>query len=473
MTADKLASHCIASCLAVLVWAGFAGSVRADGRLLGPCPEGRVRLPEARHLHDITPNWREWPKERRPDMTIPSPPLTEARLTPEEFEHVSTSRYPVSRDGRETPAAAPMLTESVILPAGIELRFKADPSSQRGTPREPKASLPGLPLTPETPLTWSPPAEEEPSSKAPALPRIVKGPATLGPGTMRLVTGSSRWEGSLPGSPGERIALATAPPSREDLAAVGLNPLAPPPGPPPEKRGPVEGRVVEPRGPRPLRIRVDEPASGDRGRVPTPVSPPRTTELAAPSRAPVSAVWNRQLATPNTQPSRVSQVDWMPDLTERVAVGRPQRKAGDPSGCPAPVQQCSDPFKPRTEWGADHREGSSPRPANSSPGLKGYCPVALLDNGAWVRGDPRWTVVHRGRTYLLSGPRQKQLLLANPDRYCPVLGGDDPVMLVDEGQRVEGDLDYAVICEGRIYLFSGPYPRARFRQNPRRYACDE
>jgi len=554
MSGSERTPRCIASCLAVLVWAGLAVSGRADNRLTDPRFEDRVGRPHAGHLDSITPNWREWPKEQRPDMTFSASSRAEAQLTPEKSEHASAPRYPVHRDGSETRGdPAPRHTASVILPAGIEIRFKVDPSSRQCTRQEPQVDLPGLPLTAETPLTWTPPVEDKPTRAAPApqiatvtrparqsrsaglpraapssqLPRIIARRTALGPRASKAAAGSPRPHGPTPDARVERVAMPAVPPLKKeekDLTVAPLKPLAALHTPPQAKGNPVvlrsattpprarsvpprEGlpellppsrrpfslesrrgkdsqRVkvaggpagrgeVDPRGSQPLRIRLDEPASQDRSRMPTPASPPRTTELAARSRTPVVQVWNRELAPPKPQQSKVSQVDWMPDLDRSTPIGRPEREADDEAGCPAPVQRCSDPFKPRTGWEPGKRVESSPPAANASPGLKGYCPVELLDNGAWVRGDPRWTAVHRGRTYLLSGPRQKQRFLTNPDRYCPVLGGDDPVMLVDEGRRVEGDLDYAVICEDRLYLFSGPYPRARFRQNPRRYSCVE
>jgi len=71
---------------------------------------------------------------------------------------------------------------------------------------------------------------------------------------------------------------------------------------------------------------------------------------------------------------------------------------------------------------------------------------------------------------LLSGLEQQQRFMSNPDRYTPVLSGADPVLTIDEDERVEGRTRFCVIYDGRLYMFSSAATLARFHQNPRRYA---
>jgi len=110
-------------------------------------------------------------------------------------------------------------------------------------------------------------------------------------------------------------------------------------------------------------------------------------------------------------------------------------------------------------------------PANLPPGLNGYCPVELVENEKWQPGDPRWTATYQGRSYVLSGPEQHLRFVTNPSRYCPVLSGMDPVLAVDENRELLGQTEYCVVYDGRLYMFSGEYSLARFRQNPKRYAA--
>ena len=64
--------------------------------------------------------------------------------------------------------------------------------------------------------------------------------------------------------------------------------------------------------------------------------------------------------------------------------------------------------------------------------------MELIENERWVRGDPRWGAIHRGRLYLFGGEAQKQRFMGNPDYYSPVLSGNDPVLALDQQQIVPG-----------------------------------
>jgi len=108
-------------------------------------------------------------------------------------------------------------------------------------------------------------------------------------------------------------------------------------------------------------------------------------------------------------------------------------------------------------------------PGAPQPGLDGYCPVTLVETQKWLRGDPAWGAIHRGRTYLFSSREYQQKFLADPDRYSPALSGDDPVLAIDDGQNTSGHRRHGVFFDNRIYLFSNEETLARFSQSPDRY----
>jgi len=110
------------------------------------------------------------------------------------------------------------------------------------------------------------------------------------------------------------------------------------------------------------------------------------------------------------------------------------------------------------------------QPADAPVALQGYCPVELTDHEHWVQGDARWTAVYAGRTFLLSGADQQQQFLANPARYVPACGGDDPVVALQGGGHVPGKAEFSIICDGKVYLFSSDETLTRFRANPERYS---
>ncbi|MCS7305604.1 MAG: thioredoxin domain-containing protein [Thermoguttaceae bacterium] len=128
--------------------------------------------------------------------------------------------------------------------------------------------------------------------------------------------------------------------------------------------------------------------------------------------------------------------------------------------------------------------GSSPEAAGRTPetmgqdgwppglpplGLEGYCPVELVEKRRWVLGTHPWGVIHEGRTYMCAGPEEQKKFLANPDRYAPVLSGNDVVWAVERGQQVPGRREYGIFYRGRVYLFAEPGTLDAFRKNPRRY----
>ena len=108
-------------------------------------------------------------------------------------------------------------------------------------------------------------------------------------------------------------------------------------------------------------------------------------------------------------------------------------------------------------------------PGNPPLGLDGCCPVSLVEKQQWVAGDRRWGVNHRGRLYFFAGPEEQRRFFADPDRYAPVVSGND-IILAGEGQVVPGRREYGVYYRNRVYLFSSEATRAKFEANPGPYA---
>ena len=121
---------------------------------------------------------------------------------------------------------------------------------------------------------------------------------------------------------------------------------------------------------------------------------------------------------------------------------------------------------------ASHMSVARQLPAGSPPlAFDGYCPVALKSAHKWVAGDLKFGAIHRGRTFLFMGEDQRQQFLANPDAYCPVFSGIDPVLLLDNNQLVEGSRRYGFEYRGAFYLFSNQESMNRFKNQPDQYAA--
>jgi protein disulfide-isomerase len=111
-------------------------------------------------------------------------------------------------------------------------------------------------------------------------------------------------------------------------------------------------------------------------------------------------------------------------------------------------------------------------PTGSPPlGFEGYCPVTMRNAWKWSPGDPRWGVVHRGRTYWFAGPEEQKQFWTDPDRYTPALSGMDPVLAMDHQQQVPGKREHSLDYDGLFYMFASEATLQQFTANPQRYAA--
>ena len=111
-------------------------------------------------------------------------------------------------------------------------------------------------------------------------------------------------------------------------------------------------------------------------------------------------------------------------------------------------------------------------PPGSPPlGFDGCCPVTLKSANRWAPGNPQYGIVHRGRTYLFVGAKERDEFLANPDSFSPVFAGLDPVLLLDKNLSTPGSRKFGYAYAGSFYLFSSSDTMNRFRENPSVYAA--
>ena len=96
--------------------------------------------------------------------------------------------------------------------------------------------------------------------------------------------------------------------------------------------------------------------------------------------------------------------------------------------------------------------------------------MTLCEKQQWMLGDRRWGAVHRGKTYLFTGPEEQRRFLTDPDRYAPVISGNDLVMAVDQGQNTPGMREHGVYFGNRVYLFASEASLDKFSKNPNIYA---
>jgi protein disulfide-isomerase len=111
-------------------------------------------------------------------------------------------------------------------------------------------------------------------------------------------------------------------------------------------------------------------------------------------------------------------------------------------------------------------------PPGSPPlGFDGYCPVSMRNTWKWIPGDPKWGIIHDGRTYWFAGPNEQQQFWKDPARYAPALAGNDPVLAIDHKQNVPGKREHSLDFDGLFYMFASEATLQQFSANPHRYAA--
>ena len=175
----------------------------------------------------------------------------------------------------------------------------------------------------------------------------------------------------------------------------------------------------------------------------------------------------------NQHPS-VQQVP-LPQTGQALPSTYPSAQAPTQSAMPQPQQQLHQrPIEKQLQPPVVHM----PPAMNNRPklGLNGYCPVSLSDlnnTGAkWVKGDPKYGIIHRGRLYLFAGQHQLDVFKKFPERLAPVISGYDPVIFTDHHQLIDGVRELGVSYKGQVYLFQSKQSLQQFWTAPDRYAAN-
>jgi YHS domain-containing protein len=105
----------------------------------------------------------------------------------------------------------------------------------------------------------------------------------------------------------------------------------------------------------------------------------------------------------------------------------------------------------------------------AAPTLGGNCPVCLVEAGKVVPGSDKITATFDRQVYAFPSTKEKELFVANPAKYAPVLGGDCVVCRVEMGVRMPGKAEFAVVHNKRAYLFPSAKQRDAFKADPKKY----
>ncbi len=113
----------------------------------------------------------------------------------------------------------------------------------------------------------------------------------------------------------------------------------------------------------------------------------------------------------------------------------------------------------------------SSRPAK--PAMNGFCPVTLMVEADWQKGDKQWGCYHRGKLFLFASQAKRDRFMKTPDEFCPLLAGFDPVEYERTGKLVDGGVKTGVVIEAhgkrQMILFSSEDAKLAFKKEPSRY----
>jgi thiol-disulfide isomerase/thioredoxin/YHS domain-containing protein len=276
---------------------------------------------------------------------------------------------------------------------------------------------------------------------------------------------------------------APATPVSTQSPAVAAQPSAMAGTPPSSVGGPSLGVMTQPS------VAGGEPAGGSPG-----LSDDRYADFFQRSQtSPATPIAQPQSALVGPTVSQPAPGYTPPAQSAAVPAGAPSAWTGVPQAYPptppttAPastIGQSPVPAAAALAYGSQSppppTNPSSTSPAGSPPtqlptinpplGLDGFCPVTLAERQQWVAADRRWGAIHRGRTYLFSGPEEQRRFFSDPDRYAPAISGNDVVLATEQGQTVPGLREHGVFFGNRVYLFAGEATLEKFALNPNLYA---
>ncbi|MCE5301799.1 MAG: thioredoxin family protein [Planctomycetaceae bacterium] len=206
-------------------------------------------------------------------------------------------------------------------------------------------------------------------------------------------------------------------------------------------------------------------------------SPSQTTTTVPPIASPASSASPNPVATQPAAPTTPNPVSAATSLYPQPAAAPTLTQPSVPAVTASlygsqSTSVATQPTQPQSAIAPSQASRPSPQLPTMNPplALDGFCPVALMDKQQWVMGDRRWGAVHRGRTYLFRGPEEQKQFFSDPDRYAPVLSGNDVVLASEQSQTVPGRREHGAYFGNRIYLFASEATLDKFTRNPNLYA---
>lgn len=275
--------------------------------------------------------------------------------------------------------------------------------------------------------------------------------------------GVDRWPQDVVIAPSGQVVYRMISPQEQDrytgiLAQVSakLNPSASPVAPSP-------GMVAQAANTTPVAPQQAAPSQAQGSRY--------SSFTSNPAPAPAAASQPQQQVAPQQPGSRFASMGPSPnEVTPTQAPNQSRFASNAPQQNVAPSQPPAQQFSQQQPAPAPSAPAPQPEPQQPKFAMDGYCPVTLVEQMKWQKGDPRWGAQHQGQIYLFSSQNEQQKFLANPNQFSPVMSGIDPVAYLGNGKVVPGDRRYGLTYRGTLYLFSSEESLQTFWNDPQRYS---
>lgn len=103
---------------------------------------------------------------------------------------------------------------------------------------------------------------------------------------------------------------------------------------------------------------------------------------------------------------------------------------------------------------------------NGNPlGMHGVDPVSMFESSAPTQGNAVHTSTYDGVDYYFTSAEAKASFDAAPEQYLPQFGGFC-AFGVQVGKKLDGDVRYADIVEGKLYLFVSAATLEKYLEDP-------
>jgi len=96
---------------------------------------------------------------------------------------------------------------------------------------------------------------------------------------------------------------------------------------------------------------------------------------------------------------------------------------------------------------------TNPRNLENKLAVKGYDPVAYIEQKKAIKGKKEFAVDVNGAIYYTSSAKNKELLKNNSAQYEPAYGGWCAYAMGDKGEKVEINPSTFKVINGKTYLF--------------------